>query len=149
MLGRIRKKLYLSAKITESMRNIHSTEESGNKRKRGPSSDAFDEDAPQLDASSLKSLIRRGAQTLSRPEVNVTEMLKWDWETTLEKCKDKPMDDLDVEAGANEASESEWLNNMERVETAVFEGKRHQKAIEQAAKETVALTAELARTPPS
>lgn len=133
MMGRIRKKLYLSAKITESMRNIHSrSEQQSKKRKRGPSSSAADDDAPQLDTSSLKSLIRRGAQTLSRPEVDVTEMLSWDWETTLDKCKDQPVDShiTDDIAGADEES---WLNSMERVECAVFEGKKHQKAVDKQA----------------
>ncbi len=134
MLGRIRKKLYLSAKITESMRNIHSGTQDNKKRKRGPSNDALEEDAPQLDTGSLKSLIRRGAQTLSRDEVDVTEMLKWDWATTLEKCKDKPMDTLgDGDAVDEETVEQSWLNTMEKVETAVFEGKKHQKEIEKKA----------------
>ncbi|KAK3706971.1 hypothetical protein LTR37_012470 [Vermiconidia calcicola] len=137
MLGRIRKKLYLSAKITESMRNIHASDEQGKKRKRGPVSDTLDDDAPQLDTTSLKSLIRRGAQTLSRPEVDVTEMLKWDWETTLEKCKDKPMDAQAFESAAADVDEQSWLKSMEKVECAVFEGKKHQKQVEKAAKEAL------------
>ena len=139
MMGRIRKKLYLSAKITESMRNIHSAGDQGRKRKCGPSNDALEEEAPQLDATSLKSLIRRGAQALSRPEVNVTDMLSWDWETTLEKCKDKPVDSHVAEDSAD-VDEQSWLNSMERVECAVFEGKKHTKAIEKAAKQSIELT---------
>ena len=137
MMGRIRKKLYLSAKITESMRNIHSTADVSKKRKRGPNT-AAEDDGPQLDASSLKSLIRRGAQTLMRPEVDVTEMLNWDWETTLETCKDKPIDSHVADNA--EVDEQSWLNSMEKVETAVWEGKKHQKAIEQAAQQAVDLS---------
>lgn len=136
MMGRIRKKLYLSAKITESMRNVHSAEDEGKKRKRGPSNSAFEEDTPQLDTNSLKSLIRRGAQTLTRPEVNVTEMLGWDWETTLEKCKDKPIDSH-VADDATDVDEESWLNSMEKVECAVFEGKKHAKEVEKAAQEAI------------
>ncbi|KAK5165576.1 uncharacterized protein LTR77_009105 [Saxophila tyrrhenica] len=141
MLGRIRKKLYLSVKVTESMRNIHSGAAQGSKkRKRGPSTSALEDDTPQLDTGTLKSLIRRGAQTLSRPDVDVKEMLNWDWQTTLEKCKDQPMDTHDdADVSADETVEESWLNTMEKVETAVFEGKRHQKAIEQAAKEDAKL----------
>lgn len=136
MLGRIRKKLFLSQKITESMRNIHGGD-TGKKRKRGPVPDALDDDAPNLGASELKSLIRRGAQTLSRPEIDPTEMVSWDWETTLEKCKDRADEmHLDEEArGGAEQQEQEWLNRMEKVESAVFEGKKHQKEVDQVAKD--------------
>ena len=119
-MGRIRKKLYLSAKITESMRNLHTP----SKRKRDETT-TQEEDAPQLDKSELKALIRRGAQTLSAPEVNVEEMMKWDWHTTLEKCKDRPQD-LQVADVSNpsktEPDEQAWLASAEKVETAVFEG---------------------------
>lgn len=144
MLGRIRKKLYLSARITESMRsNINAGGQDSKKRKRGAVSDAFDNDAPQLDTTSLKSLIRRGAQTLVRPEIDVTQMLDWDWETTLEKCKDQAMDAQDQnDKEDDETAEDTWLNTMTKVETAVFDGKKHQREIDR----EVADTTELDRT---
>lgn len=141
MMGRIRKKLYLSAKITESMRNIHSSAHRL-KRKRGSDEPSVEEEdeAPQLDTASLKSLIRRGAHTLARPVVDVTEMLGWDWKTTLEKCKDQPADpriaDVD-DADADNTAEENWLNSMEKVECAVFEGKKHQKQVEEEAAKQV------------
>jgi SWI/SNF-related matrix-associated actin-dependent regulator of chromatin subfamily A member 5 len=147
MMGRIRKKLYLSAKITESMRNLHGAGNADSKkRKRGPTRVDLDEDAPQLGTSELKTLLRRGAQTLSAPEVDVTEMLTWSWETTLEKCKDRPIDarvgevkdDKDA-MKTDEIDEAAWLNSIEKVETAVFEGKVHQRQLEKAAKENVEL----------
>ena len=143
MMGRIRKKLYLSAKITESMRNIHGEgQDTSKKRKRGPSNQPSEEDAPPLGTGQLKSLLRRGAQTLSGPELDVTEMIGWDWETTLEKCKDRPQDALvaDATGAAAEVDEQQWLNQTEKVECAVFEGKKHQRAIEQAVKNTAELT---------
>ncbi|KAL2354412.1 ISWI chromatin-remodeling complex ATPase-like protein ISW2 [Cryomyces antarcticus] len=128
MMGRIRKKLYLSAKITESMRNIHTPTNSS--KRVGPRASAVDEDMPQLGTSQLKSLIRRGAQTLSHPEVDVTEMLSWDWATTVEKCKDRPSDphvaDQASVTGAD-TDEDKWLAVMERVECAVFDGKKYQR----------------------
>jgi len=147
MMGRIRKKLYLSAKITESMRNIHSTAGAiaGNKRKHsGIARDAqTEEDAPQLGTDQLKSLLRKGAQTLTRPEVDVTAMLSWSFEKMIEECKDKA-DDAHVAnpAGATitETDEQQWLNSMEKVETAVFEGKRHQRQVDDAIKEGVDLS---------
>ena len=126
MMGRIQKKLYLSAKVTESMRNIHTTAV----KKRGPKvvSAAADDDMPQLDTSQLMSLVRRGAQALSHPEININEMMKWDWPTMLAMCKDKPAD-LQVSENLGNATvkaedEQQWLSKMEHVESRVFQGKK-------------------------
>ena len=122
MMGRIRKKLYLSAKITESMRNIHDDQTPA----KGKASIA--DDMPQMDSTQLKSLIRRGAQTLSHPEIDVTEMLSWDLPTMMAKCRDKPADETNApDAQHSEADEERWLSVMERVECAVFDGKRFQR----------------------
>jgi SWI/SNF-related matrix-associated actin-dependent regulator of chromatin subfamily A member 5 len=126
MMGRIRKKLYLSAKITEGMRNIHTEEAVSKKRKRQSTNPAANDDAPQLDTASLQMLIRRGAQTLARPAVDASEMLEWDWATTLENCKDKPLDAMIQD---EQVDEEAWLNTMERVECAVFEGRKHHKEL--------------------
>jgi len=142
MMGRIRKKLYLSAKITESMRNIHSTSSAeqvvSKKRKRTTTDDVqAEEDEPQLGTNQLKSLLRKGAQTLARPEVDVTAMLGWSFEKMIEECKDKA-DDPHVAGQAasavSETDEQKWLSSMEKVETAVFEGKRHHRKVEEAMK---------------
>lgn len=122
MMGRIRKKLFLSAKITESMQNIHAS--GGNKRARSSANG----DMPQMDASQLKSLVRRGAQTLSHPDINIHEMLSWDLDTMMNMCRDKPADPhINADAATTEVDEAKWLSVMERVECAVFEGKRIQK----------------------
>jgi SNF2 family DNA or RNA helicase len=122
MMGRIRKKLYLSAKITESMRTKF-----GDSAKKA---NATTEDMPQMDTSQLKSLIRRGAQTLSHPAIDVTEMLSWDLETMFQKCRDKPADpQANPDASAQDVDEEKWLSTMERVECAVFDGKRHQRQL--------------------
>ncbi|KAK4543606.1 hypothetical protein LTR36_005501 [Oleoguttula mirabilis] len=143
MMGRIRKKLYLSAKITESMRNIHSGEDQHHKkRKRVSENVSFQEDEPPLGVSQLKSLLRKGAQTLVRPEVDVTAMLDWDFQTMIDKCKDNADDPTvgsrDDGTGA-EADEEAWLNSMEKVECAVFEGRKHQRQLEKAIKENTEL----------
>ncbi|KAF2451200.1 hypothetical protein P171DRAFT_375186 [Karstenula rhodostoma CBS 690.94] len=128
MMGRIRKKLYLSTKITESMRTMfgeHVSDTGGTTLVGG--------DAPEMNTSQLKSLVRRGAQTLSHPEIDVTEMLSWDLETMLQKCRDKPADPLQkTDADNAEVNEQEWLSVVERVETAVFDGKRYQRKLEKA-----------------
>jgi SWI/SNF-related matrix-associated actin-dependent regulator of chromatin subfamily A member 5 len=140
MMGRIRKKLYLSAKITESMQDIHSTNQP-QKRKRATEQDETSaDDGPELGFSQLKSLIRRGATTLTHPEIDVSEMVTWDLETIIEKCKDKPIDPH-VGGESEEATEKEWLAKMERVESAVLDGVKYQKSIDK----TAAATTDLSR----
>jgi SWI/SNF-related matrix-associated actin-dependent regulator of chromatin subfamily A member 5 len=128
MMGRIQKKLYLSAKVTEAMQDIHTKFGSGKKGKKGPAA-ADDENMPQLNTSQLMTLVRRGASAISRPEIDVNEMLSWDWETTVAQCKDKPADfnvkkDAIPDAKIDEEAERKWLSEMERVEASVFEGKK-------------------------
>lgn len=136
MMGRIRKKLYLSAKITESMRNLHTAGDQDRKRKRESDSTALADEGPQLGTSQLMTLLRRGAQTLSAPQVDVTEMISWDWETAIEKCKDRPQDPQveSVAGGGAHVDEQAWLNQMEKVETAIFDGKRHHRELDTAVK---------------
>ncbi|KAI9842493.1 MAG: hypothetical protein M1837_007086 [Sclerophora amabilis] len=132
MLGRIQKKLYLSAKVTESMRDIH-TSNRGKSKKGGKAS--VEEEMPQLGTGELKSLMRRGAQTLTRPEIDVNEMINWDWETMLEKCKDNPAsllnatkkEDPDHDQEKEMEEEQRWLSEMEKVETRIFDGKKFNK----------------------
>ena len=135
-MGRIQKKLYLSAKVTESMRDIHL--QSATKKKKGPGGrlvEAAEDDMPQLDTTQLMSLVRRGAQALARPELDVNEMLSWDFSTMLEKCKDQPADihvsqQTQVGVSVKEEDEKKWLAKMEQVEARVFDGKKHTKVKE-------------------
>jgi SWI/SNF-related matrix-associated actin-dependent regulator of chromatin subfamily A member 5 len=130
MMGRIRKKLYLSAKITESMQSIHG-KQSAVVKKGGRES--LSEDMPQMDTTQLKTLVRRGAQTLSHPEIDVKEMVSWDLDTMMAKCRDKPAD-LTDSATHSEVDEDKWLSVMERVECAVFDGKRYQREVDKSSK---------------
>ena len=134
MMGRIQKKLYLSAKITENIRDIHAPA-SAKSRRKGSNSDIntkVDEDMPQLDTTQLMSLVRRGAQALVHPELDITEMLGWDWPTMLEKCKNKPADlqnskQTFTNNSSREEDEKKWLSQMEQVESRIFQGKRYGK----------------------
>ncbi|EMD70017.1 hypothetical protein COCSADRAFT_216202 [Bipolaris sorokiniana ND90Pr] len=125
MMGRIRKKLYLSAKITESMQNVHGKQAVA---KRSAGRPSIDEDMPQMDTSQLMTLVRRGAQTLSHPEIDVKEMVSWDLDTMIKKCRDQSAELTDTTQ--SEVDEDKWLSTMERVECAVFEGKRHQRNLD-------------------
>jgi len=75
MMGRIQKKLYLSAKVTEAMQDIHT--KFGSNKKRGGTSADDDGDMPQLKTQELMTLVRRGASAISRPEIDVNEILSW------------------------------------------------------------------------
>ncbi|KAF1965362.1 hypothetical protein BU23DRAFT_546162 [Bimuria novae-zelandiae CBS 107.79] len=143
MMGRIRKKLYLSTKITESMRTMY-----GERVAENGATSLVGGDAPELNTSQLKSLVRRGAQTLSHPGIDVTEMLSWDLDTMLQKCRDKPSDPhQSVDASGGEVDEEKWLSVMERVETAVFEGKRYQRKLGSKALESATHESNIIETP--
>ena len=129
MMGRIRKKLYLSAKITESMKSVHG-DTSAVKTRGRPS---LTDEMPEMNTNQLKTLIRRGAETLSHPEIDVTEMLSWDLDTMMQKCRDKPADPH-VNPDIAEVDEEKWLSVMERVECAVFDGKRYQRQLDKGEK---------------
>ncbi|KAL7275407.1 hypothetical protein RUND412_001645 [Rhizina undulata] len=126
MMGRIRKKLYLSAKVTESMRDIY-----GSTSSAGLNKDA-EQDMPNLSTGELMSLVRSGSRAIARQEIDPTEMLNWDWETMIKKCREYEIELENSAADAKDAAEEErkWLSEMERVQTRVFEGKRHHKGPE-------------------
>ncbi|KAL8694764.1 MAG: hypothetical protein Q9224_003509, partial [Gallowayella concinna] len=120
MLGRIQKKLYLSAKVTESLENIHHRKQ-GKKRSGAPSA-AVDDDMPQLNTNELMSLVRRGAQALAHPELDINDMLNWDFAAMIEHCKDKPADilvakDTGAAVTVKEEDERKWLERIEQVQS--------------------------------
>ena len=114
------------------MKNVHSKHQPTTKSKKGPGSSTDGEDMPHLNTSQLMSLVRRGAQALVHPELDVDDMLERDWETTLEKCKDKPADvhiaKQTIAGVAKEDDEKSWLAQMEMVESRVFQGQKFKKA---------------------
>lgn len=129
MLGRITKKLYLSTKVTESMRNIHGAKQPS---EASAHRTAATDDMPELNTSQLMSLVRRGAQALVHPELNIDEMLNWDFDTMLEKCKDQTNNLLAAqETGASmavkEEDEKKWLEQVEQVQSRLFQGKKYLK----------------------
>jgi SWI/SNF-related matrix-associated actin-dependent regulator of chromatin subfamily A member 5 len=121
MLGRISKKLYLSARITDSMQSVHV---SGSRNKKGAKTDADEQNAVLGNFSQLKSLLRRGAQTLVHKQIDLQEMVSWDMATLLHCTQDKS---ADVLVSAEDADEDKWLSTMERVECAVFDGQRFER----------------------
>lgn len=76
--------------MTEAIRDIHSTSTSKS-QKKGIKAEP-DEDMPSFGTSELLSLVRRGARTLANQEIDVNEMLSWDWNTMLNKCKNQAVD---------------------------------------------------------
>jgi SWI/SNF-related matrix-associated actin-dependent regulator of chromatin subfamily A member 5 len=126
MLGRIQKKLYLSAKVTESMRNVHELDSS---KKKGRPSGAGNADTPMLSATEIMSLVRRGAQAISHPELKADEVAGWDFDTMLQKCRDNPANALNATDTASKAEEEKkWLAEVEHVQTRLFDGKKFAKS---------------------
>ncbi|KAL8712991.1 MAG: hypothetical protein Q9220_002851 [cf. Caloplaca sp. 1 TL-2023] len=131
MLGRIQKKLYLSAKVAETMQSGYNPTQL--KQGSPGQNAASDDDNPQLGTNQLMSLVRRGARALAHPELDIDQMLGWDFSTMLEKCKDKPADAVVAkDTGANptvtEDDEKEWLEQIEHVRSRVFQGKVYTKS---------------------
>jgi hypothetical protein len=118
MLGRIHKKLYLSAKITETMQNVHETP---SKNPEGGQLTMAQSKSLFGSYTEFKSLLRRGTQTLADCGDDAEEMLKWDFNTILEKCQRKS----DPATEEDDADEDKWLSTMEKVECAVFGGQRY------------------------
>lgn len=113
------------------MRDIHTSSGSKSSKKKGVKAETDDE-MPQLGTTELMSLVRRGAQTLAHPEIDVNEMLEWDWETMLSKCKENSADQHikeDSQQGDEDTQEAEqqWLSSMEKVESYVLDGQKYSK----------------------
>jgi SWI/SNF-related matrix-associated actin-dependent regulator of chromatin subfamily A member 5 len=121
MLGRIRKKLYLSAKVIEAIESVHDA--APQKKKKGKDLGANLEQEKEIlgGTSKLKSLIRRGAQTLAHQEISIDEMQTWDLTTILSRCGEQSED---VVADDDPEAEAKWLATMEKVECAVLDGQR-------------------------
>lgn len=118
MLGRIHKKLYLSAKITETMQNIHDSPPVA------PNADVKLSQAKAVYGSwsEFKSLLRRGTKTLANGSADSEQMADWDFEAMIDNCCEKAEA---TSAEADDTDEDKWLSTMERVECAVFDGKRY------------------------
>jgi SWI/SNF-related matrix-associated actin-dependent regulator of chromatin subfamily A member 5 len=134
VMGRIRKKLYLSAKVTEAMRDIHT-----NTSSIGLNGDT-ETNLPTLSTGQLMSLVRSGSCAIVRPEIDPAEMLGWDWATTIQKCRDyqDQLENKDKTSSDGADEERRWLSEIERVETRVFEGKHHQKSSEPGSNHNIA-----------
>lgn len=114
MLGRIRKKQYLAAKMDET-RHVP-----------GPNTESS---VDALSVAQLRSMLRQGTLTLARPQADIDEMLQWDLKTIVARCGNH---NLNSEAGMEEDNENDrehddqtWLNGIEKVQTRLFEGQTH------------------------
>lgn len=114
--------------VTEAIRDIHSNTDPKSKKKGGRVKS--EDDMPSLGTGELLSLVRRGAQTLAKEEIDVKEMLSWDWEKMLDQCKDMSVgaptaEQKEQSPESRQEEEQQWLSQMEKVESFVFDGKRY------------------------
>jgi len=115
MMGRIQKKLYLSVKVTEAMQDIHTKFGSGKKRKSGNEFGEQDEDLPQLSTNQLMNMVRRGAATLARPQLEVNEMLDWLVQLPRGRSKTRHFTDLNVPHGLGHSKPVPLLGSIARL----------------------------------
>ena len=120
MNGRLHKKLYLAAKVTEPLKEIHSAGESTD----SPTHD----DESDLGSSKLLLLLRGGTRAMSRPELDVDAMTSWSFETLISNCQDKAESGRNNSGVVDEDFESRWLAEAEQVRTRFFDGKNFTKA---------------------
>ncbi|GAB7338603.1 hypothetical protein MBLNU457_5338t2 [Dothideomycetes sp. NU457] len=124
MLGRINKKRYLSLKITESMQDKYTIR--GDVEEKQSDETNEDDDMTKLGTSQLMAMLRQGATALATSEVSEEEVRGWNFETMLERCKASHEETI-VSA---EEDEEAWLAKAEKVETAVLNGVKYNKAQE-------------------
>ncbi|TPX62874.1 hypothetical protein PhCBS80983_g00145 [Powellomyces hirtus] len=108
MLGRLQKKLYLSAKVTEDMQDPHPGAE------------------PSFSKGELMSMLRRGARAVTRIFDDNSEFVKSDIEHILEKSREyqlKVEEEIDVDV-----EDDFKLEGMEQVQSRLFEGETHHKS---------------------
>ncbi|KAI8917041.1 SNF2 family N-terminal domain-containing protein [Powellomyces hirtus] len=120
MLGRLQKKLYLSAKVTEDMQDPHPGAE------------------PSFSKGELMSMLRRGARAVTRIFDDNSEFVKSDIEHILEKSREyqlKVEEEIDVDV-----EDDFKLEGMEQVQSRLFEGETHHKSKKDIGREWQELT---------
>ncbi|BFZ64542.1 hypothetical protein YB2330_005689 [Saitoella coloradoensis] len=135
MLSRIRKKLYLSAKITASLRDLNN----GNSEENGKGDE--EEQGPTMARGDLIQILRAGTGAMGRIEAEEWE--KMSLEEILEQSKQteqKKDDKVKREAGlkqddgeekkvSEEDEERKLLAGVEHVRTRMFEGQHYAKTV--------------------
>lgn len=123
MLRRIRKKLYLSAKITGSMRNIHSEDfETADSAAAGLEDD---DDGTSLTSGELMNLLRMGSRALTQVAVTEDKLIDMTLEQVIVNFQEKTTSSEEEHGEPWKEAEKEWLSSKEKVECVVFEGARY------------------------
>ena len=119
MLSRLRKKLYLSNRITgspqDTLFNSAENDEGG---------DQQDDSKPNIGTEELLTMLRRGARVVTYEESNAVEMSGLTWETVLERYQRVAADEKasSPQATTKEA-EIQWLSQIEKVQSHILDGK--------------------------
>lgn len=146
MMTRIRKKLYLSTKVTDNMKDIYAEDES-NEVGIGAAEDV----STTLGSADLIRLLRGGAGAIVKwnddqesatfahwRSTSITDIIKKSEATTMTRDQKSGIQGEVVTVDAKTLAETEeeeraLLAGMERVQTTLFEGKSHAKSNAQAA----------------
>lgn len=123
MVGRIAKKSYLAAKVTDNMQSPGCPDVFSDVSIQ----DAGDGDSFNPSIAALASLMRR-RDLISKGHVDTRHLLSMDWQTLLEHCTEADWKEHDSADSITEEEERAWLKEREHIKTNVFNGCTIQKA---------------------
>lgn len=119
MVGRLAKKSYLAAKVTEDLKTFETLDELETMIEHDGVPENVSGSAAVI-ASFLAFLIRQ-RRRVGNP-IDVGNLISWDWKTVLEVCSDNHLAQLEIPDAVPEDMEREWLRSKERIRTNVFNG---------------------------
>ena len=124
MVGRLAKKSYLAAKVTENMKTLNSLdalarfiETKGVANSTNPSA--------AIVASFVTSLMRQ--RKLAANRVDMSKLFSGNWKTVLDACTDNDSEQFEFPDTVPEIVERAWLSSKERIITNEFNGVRVRK----------------------
>jgi SWI/SNF-related matrix-associated actin-dependent regulator of chromatin subfamily A member 5 len=123
MVGRLAKKAYLGAKVTENMQTPNSLDELTDMAELKEASNSTGSAA--VIVSFIESLMRQ--KRLSDNQIDTNTLLSWDWATILQNCTDVQSGERDIAESITEEDEQAWLERKERIKTNVFNGAKVEK----------------------
>jgi hypothetical protein len=124
MVGRLAKKAYLGAKLTENMQTPNSLDELTDMAELKEASNSSNGSVAVI-VNFVESLMRQ--KRLSDNQIDTNTLLSWDWATILENCTDVQSGERDIAESITEEDEQAWLERKERIKTNVFNGAKVEK----------------------
>ena len=119
MMGRLAKKSYLAAKVTENIKTFNPLDDLASIVETQDALNNTNGSAAII-AGFITSLMRQ--RRLAASQIDTKKLLSWDWNTVLEVCTDNHLDEFELPDTVPEDMERAWLRSKERIITNVFNG---------------------------